>query len=685
MPVSAKLDAVEASRQAILDEIGDAPDLTFVSGMGNRGDELIWAGTRALLSDRIYREVDVAGLCSASGHTALIAGSGGFCRPYHEIMPRALAIAALRFERTIVMPSSFDPSEDVVREMLSHSPAVVFARTAESYRRIVSLCDARLAHDCAFFFDYEPWQTAGSGTLNAFRSDRETSSGRPQPPADNNDISVTVPTLEEWLDVIADHELIRTDRAHVMIAGALLGKRVEFASSSYDKVPAIADFALTDFPVTPIATAPTMAAKRGAAATTKAPQKAAAAPRITAIVLTRDRPELAFRALDSVGGATVPVVALMLDNNSAPAAAETVRAGCDERDQVRHRRSDRNLGCAGGRAFAVEQVATEFVLFLDDDAVLQPGALEALVAELDANPQAAAVSATVISVDGTIQHSGGTLKLSTAVADFELIGAGEALADGSLPPSGPADWIPGTAGLMRRSVLDEFPIDPEMNARYEDNEWCFRVERSRPGSFRRSREAIAVHHLTPQYTSGGDFGSRSVAVEQLATLALFYSRHGLLLGPELFTLAPGLCDEEGRRDLAAARLLMELVSARGADWTLMQWMAGELDGIVAAGERAAAHRAELSAHRAELANVEAERDSATQLAAERDRQISELDRQVADQAERLAEQAEVLTFLHQRNAILASIEHGGWWRLRQRFLPLLQILWRLRDRGHDRP
>jgi exopolysaccharide biosynthesis predicted pyruvyltransferase EpsI len=42
---------------------------------------------------------------------------------------------------------------------------------------------------------------------------------------------------------------VKTDRAHVMIAAALLGKVVEYWTSSYHKVPSIADYALKSFPV----------------------------------------------------------------------------------------------------------------------------------------------------------------------------------------------------------------------------------------------------------------------------------------------------------------------------------------------------------------------------------------------------------------------------------------------------
>src|ERR1022692_2426747 len=127
------LERIERSRGEILQAIGDPSDLVFVRGLGNLGDELIWAGARELLSGRAYREIGVEELPATSGQTALICGSGGFCRSYHELMPHVLAVAEMRFERVILLPSSFDTSVDAVRDALEGTRAVIFARERESY------------------------------------------------------------------------------------------------------------------------------------------------------------------------------------------------------------------------------------------------------------------------------------------------------------------------------------------------------------------------------------------------------------------------------------------------------------------------------------------------------------------------------------------------------------------------
>ena len=242
-------EAVEESRDVLLRAIGEPEDLTFIRLYGNKGDELIYAGTRQLLARRFYKEVSVRELDGVSGHTALVAGCGGWCDPYHD-MVKHLPVIEAKFEGVIVMPSSFDVSVPSVRSTLATTKAVVFARERKSFDDIGGLCNARIAHDCAFFFDYRPYLRDGDGCLVAYRNDAE--SALSVIPENNHDISRLCSSLDEWLWTIARHEVVKTDRAHVMIAAALLGKTVDYWTSSYHKVPAIADYSLNSFPVRPV-------------------------------------------------------------------------------------------------------------------------------------------------------------------------------------------------------------------------------------------------------------------------------------------------------------------------------------------------------------------------------------------------------------------------------------------------
>ena len=226
----------------LLAALGDFSDLTFVRSWGNLGDDLIYAGLRRLLRHLPYREFSLHGKLDKIpyGDTAIVSGGGAWCRPYHAIANVFTEIEK-HFRRVILFPSSFDVAEPSVASVLAKTKAVIFARERCSYEQIRNLCDARLALDSAFFFDFAPYRDGFShGVLNAFRNDAE-STGAPIP-SGNRDISLDCATLDEFLWTISRHDLVRTDRAHVIIAAVMLGKQVEFRPSNYHKIPGIVDF-----------------------------------------------------------------------------------------------------------------------------------------------------------------------------------------------------------------------------------------------------------------------------------------------------------------------------------------------------------------------------------------------------------------------------------------------------------
>jgi hypothetical protein len=233
-----------------LRSLAEGPDTTFVSLYGNAGDRLIYAGTRKLLEGLSYKEITHNQISTACGKKALLAGSGGWCLSYHAV-PKIYADVAARFEEVIVLPSSYDTRHESVSSALMGSNALFMARERVSFYLVQYLCGAVLGLDGAFFFDYSAYRRKGSGTLNAFRTDVESATPGIYPQG-NVDLSNEYLYVEDWLTAISQYETIRTDRAHVMIAAAMMGKRVEYKAGAYHKVPAIAEFALSEFPVTRI-------------------------------------------------------------------------------------------------------------------------------------------------------------------------------------------------------------------------------------------------------------------------------------------------------------------------------------------------------------------------------------------------------------------------------------------------
>lgn len=239
---------IRADAARLSSAIGPTQDLTFVRLWGNRGDELIWAGARALLRTRQYREVAGDSLGDATGQTAVMSGCGGWCEKFHGLAPDVLPKLEERFDRVIVLPSTFDPNFEPVAEVLASSRAVLFARDVVSRDLVAGLGrQIEVALDTAFFFDFRPYVRSGSGPLSAMRTDHASMLPAEHIAPNNEDISRTVATMDEWLWRIAAHDEVETDRAHVVIAAAMLGKRVRWHPTDDHKVPGIVEYSLRGF------------------------------------------------------------------------------------------------------------------------------------------------------------------------------------------------------------------------------------------------------------------------------------------------------------------------------------------------------------------------------------------------------------------------------------------------------
>lgn len=237
------MQTLAESRELLLGAIADS-DVTFYRSQGNRGDDLIEAGTRALLDGAgiPYRFLYNEDIRQFTGDLLLVGGGGGWCRFWRH-SPSVL-IDAVGFERIVVFPSSYDVTEPLTAHVLKTTPATLFARELVS----AATTPATFAHCPSFFYRFKS-KHRGRGILHAFRDDSEAS-GEPIP-LDNLDVASIRCSLEAWLGLLDHYAEIHTDRAHVMVAGALLGKRVRWRPNGYFKVAAMAE-TLTAYDVRPL-------------------------------------------------------------------------------------------------------------------------------------------------------------------------------------------------------------------------------------------------------------------------------------------------------------------------------------------------------------------------------------------------------------------------------------------------
>ncbi len=160
--------------------------------------------------------------------------------------------------------------------------------------------------------------------------------------------------------------------------------------------------------------------------------------------------------------------------------------------------SEVNLGFGGGCNRAAAVARGENLVFLNDDAVVEPGWLETLVQAADDHPGAGAVGSRFLFPDGTLQEAGSVVWSDGTTAP---VGRG-------LPPDSTAylflrdvDYCSGGSLLVRRRVFEDVGGFDEgyFPAYYEDVDLCLGI-RSRglrvlyePRSRVRHHESSSLH------------------------------------------------------------------------------------------------------------------------------------------------------------------------------------------------
>jgi N-acetylglucosaminyl-diphospho-decaprenol L-rhamnosyltransferase len=234
------------------------------------------------------------------------------------------------------------------------------------------------------------------------------------------------------------------------------------------------------------------------------------------IVAHNSGPLLAEAVTSSVEQAGAEHVWVM-DAESTDGSVDGLRAGRAARTTV-HVEAIPNRGFAAGCNRGIEAGTAPFVLLLNPDAVLLPGALAALEAAADANPLAGIVGAVVLNADGSVQAgSFGRFPSLASVMSLRLWRVWQRLRrNAGLSPKAPdsmaqVDWVTGAAMLVRREAVAQVgPLDEGFFLYYEDVDWCWRM-RAAGWKVLLEPAAKALHHLggsvAPQGTIGQAYRS----------------------------------------------------------------------------------------------------------------------------------------------------------------------------------
>lgn len=183
-------------------------------------------------------------------------------------------------------------------------------------------------------------------------------------------------------------------------------------------------------------------------------------------------------AVTTQQGASAQV--LLVDNGSVDGSPASVR---QRFPQVQVVENGRNLGFSAGmnvglRLLMAAQPRPDVIVLLNQDTVVAPEWLAAILKPFDHDPQIGVVGCKIYYPDGhTIQHAGKWLEPGRAVSRH--IGHGE-LDQGQFDTPGEAQSVTGAALALRVTALDAVGLFDEgySPAYFEDDDLCWRMRRA---------------------------------------------------------------------------------------------------------------------------------------------------------------------------------------------------------------
>ncbi len=211
---------------------------------------------------------------------------------------------------------------------------------------------------------------------------------------------------------------------------------------------------------------------------------------------------------------TITVETIVVDNGSRDGSALMVTSDFPE---IVLLANERNLGFAAANNRGLSQAHGRYLLLLNSDTLVRPGAFAEMVGYMDAHAGVGALGPRLVGKDGTLQLSTRDFPrldhdavILLDVKHWPLIGdlarwyANRAYG-GAYVETHQVDWVQGSCLLLRREAVEQVGVlDDHYFFDYEESDLCFRLrQRGWPTVYLASAEIV---HL------GGQSRSRVSAV-----------------------------------------------------------------------------------------------------------------------------------------------------------------------------
>jgi GT2 family glycosyltransferase len=226
-----------------------------------------------------------------------------------------------------------------------------------------------------------------------------------------------------------------------------------------------------------------------------------AAPEVSIVILNWNRGRLTLAALQHVwrNTAGAPYEVLVVDNGSVPG---DLRLAHRERQYYREVRIAVNRYFGEGNNIGAEEARGRWLVFLNNDALPQPGWLEPLLAAMG-EPGVGAAGSRLLFPDGRIQETGALMQPDGTPIQLEK---GMAFDQGTREPLRQVDYCSAAALCIgRQDFLDLGGFDLTWEpAYYEDVDLCMKLRKAGKRVVC-ATESHVVHleHATTSSTGGG--------------------------------------------------------------------------------------------------------------------------------------------------------------------------------------
>ena len=198
-----------------------------------------------------------------------------------------------------------------------------------------------------------------------------------------------------------------------------------------------------------------------------------------------------LRAIDAHSPAGVESEVLVLDNASDDGSAEAVEALAGSRRLIV---LEKRQGKAANDSRLLQEARGRYCLLLNEDAELRQGAVEALIDALEADSEAVAAGAQLLSPGGEPQPCAWRLPgVGTALAGALFLHPWLTVESGG-DKTREVGWVQSSAMLVRRDAAEGVGwLDPDFFVYSDETDFCKRL-RDAGGRILYVPAAEAVHH-----------------------------------------------------------------------------------------------------------------------------------------------------------------------------------------------